>query len=323
MKDDDVRNGSGLVDEPNAQEPDQWQDAQPKIRSGDELSDADRQLSDADRQLSEADQASADTDQRASDRDQAAADLEHSTKAQQTGAQEGAYEQSRDERTTGSSERLSGGRERAQTSRERHDVAARRSAPGNAQPGPVMVASLMEQLDQLRAQVAAGRLAAEAAKRERERLEAELESAHLDGLTGAYRREMGALAITHEIERMRRSGGELVLAFVDVDGLKAVNDRAGHAAGDRALQAVVRHIRGQLRPFDPIVRYGGDEFVCVLSGTHLAEAEHRFASIAAAIKGEAGLGISVGFASLTAGDTAEVLVERADAAMLQVKRRRH
>jgi diguanylate cyclase (GGDEF)-like protein len=320
MKDDDVRNGGGLADEPNAQEPDQGRDAQPAIRSDDELSGAEQELYGAEQELSDRDQQVSDTDQRASDRDQAAADLEHSTKPQPTESQEGAYEQSRDERTTGSSERLSGGRKRAETTRERHELGARRA---DAPPSPESVASLMKQLDQLRAQVAAGRLAAEAAGRERKRLEAELESAHLDGLTGAYRREMGALAITHEIERMRRSGGELVLAFVDVDGLKGVNDRAGHAAGDRALQAVVRHIRGQLRPFDPIVRYGGDEFVCVLSGTHIAEAEHRFASIAAAIRAEAGVGISVGFASLAAGDTAEVLVERADAAMLQVKRRRH
>jgi diguanylate cyclase (GGDEF)-like protein len=169
---------------------------------------------------------------------------------------------------------------------------------------------------------ASDRARAAEAVRERDRLESELRSAHLDGLTGAYRREMGALAIGHEIERMRRSGGNLVLAFIDVDGLKSVNDRLGHAAGDRALQAVARLIRERLRAFDPLVRYGGDEFVCVLGDTGLSEAERRFMDIGAAIEDEAGVGISVGFATLSATDTAEVLTERADAAMLEVKRGR-
>ena len=68
----------------------------------------------------------------------------------------------------------------------------------------------------------------------------------------------------------------MVVAFVDVDMLKAVNDRDGHAAGDRVLQTVVRAIRARLRSFDPIIRYGGDEFVCGLGGTGLADAERRF-----------------------------------------------
>ena len=110
-------------------------------------------------------------------------------------------------------------------------------------------------------------------------LESELRSAHLDQLTGAYRREMGRMALSHEIDRARRSDGRFVLAFVDVDRLKLVNDRDGHAAGDRILQAVVRVIRARLRSFDPIVRYGGDEFVCGLTGTDLPEAERRFEAV--------------------------------------------
>ena len=77
-----------------------------------------------------------------------------------------------------------------------------------------------------------------------------------------------------------------MLAFVDVDGLKAVNDRDGHAAGDRVLESVVRAIRTRLRSFDPVIRYGGDEFVCGLSGTDLAQAERRFDSIGIAIEAD-------------------------------------
>jgi diguanylate cyclase (GGDEF)-like protein len=114
-----------------------------------------------------------------------------------------------------------------------------------------------------------------------------------------------------------------VVAVVDVDGLKDLNDREGHAAGDRVLQTVVDAIRTKLRSFDPITRYGGDEFVCGLGGTDLAEAERRFDTIGVAIEAEAGVGISVGLVALADGDTADELTERADAAMLEVKAAHH
>ena len=194
--------------------------------------------------------------------------------------------------------------------------------------------ALIEQLEELRLQAGADRARAAAdraraaadrahAARERDLLEAQLRSAHLDELTGAYRREMGRMALSHEIDRARRSDGQFVVAFVDVDGLKMVNDREGHAAGDRVLQSVVRAIRSRLRSFDPIVRYGGDEFVCGLGGTDVEEAARRFALIGTAIEADARVGISVGFAALAAGDTADQLTERADAAMLEVKTAHH
>ena len=161
------------------------------------------------------------------------------------------------------------------------------------------------------------------AAREKSGLQAALRSAHLDELTGAYRREMGRMAMSLEIDRARRADGRLVVAFVDVDGLKDLNDRAGHAAGDRALQTVVTAIRRRLRSFDPITRYGGDEFVCGLGGTDVAEAKRRFALIGAAIKAGVGVGISVGLVALAEGDDADQLTERADIAMLRVKARHH
>ncbi|MBI3749151.1 MAG: hypothetical protein HY262_09955 [Chloroflexi bacterium] len=75
-------------------------------------------------------------------------------------------------------------------------------------------------------------------------------------------------------------------------------------------------MRARLRSFDPIIRYGGDEFVCGLGGMGLAEAEHRFDAIGVAI---AGVGISVGLAEFEPADTADGLTERADEAMLRVK----
>jgi len=153
--------------------------------------------------------------------------------------------------------------------------------------------------------------------------EAELESAHVDQLTGAYHRELGKVALGREIARARRADGRFVLAFIDVDGLKAINDRDGHAAGDTLLQEVVRTIKGRLRSFDLIVRYGGDEFVCGLSGTDTKEARVRFDEIASTLEHDSRIGISVGLVGLEPGDTAALLTERADKAMLAIKALRH
>ena len=114
---------------------------------------------------------------------------------------------------------------------------------------------------------------------ERARLEAELQRAHLDALTGAFRREMGRLALRNEIERARRSDGKFVIAFIDVDGLKGVNDREGHAAGDRILRTLAATMRANLRSYDPIVRFGGDEFICGISSIDPGEAQHRIGVI--------------------------------------------
>ena len=157
---------------------------------------------------------------------------------------------------------------------------------------------------------------------ERAALAAELHSAHLDDLTGAFRRELGWTALTHEIDRARRADGRFVIAFVDVDELKCVNDREGHAAGDRVLQTVVWTMRRHLRSFDPVVRYGGDEFVCGLGGADLEEVARRYEAIDRAVREEVGVGISVGFAALGAGETLDQLVARADAALLDAKRAR-
>ncbi len=153
-------------------------------------------------------------------------------------------------------------------------------------------------------------------------LASELLSANLDDLTGAFRREMGRLVLNHEIDRARRGDGRFVIVFADVDGLKRVNDRDGHAAGDHVLETVVWTVRSNLRSFDPIVRYGGDEFVCGIGGIDLAEVERRFDTIGRALRGSVGVGISVGLAGLEPDDTLERLTARADAALLEAKKRR-
>jgi diguanylate cyclase (GGDEF)-like protein len=150
----------------------------------------------------------------------------------------------------------------------------------------------------------------------------ELEQAQLDGLTGAHRRDLGRVVLQHEIERARRSDEPFALAFVDVDGLKELNDRDGHAAGDALLKAVVVALRAELRSYDPIVRIGGDEFLCGFTNTELDASRRRIAEIRAALKqGPAAASISVGVAMLGERDTLEKLIARADADMYSGKQR--
>ena len=86
-----------------------------------------------------------------------------------------------------------------------------------------------------------------------------LRRATTDELTGARTRTFGLEEIARELERAHRTGGTLVLAFVDVDGLKAGQRHEGHLAGDALLRLVGETIRANVRPYDLIVRYGGDE----------------------------------------------------------------
>jgi diguanylate cyclase (GGDEF)-like protein len=111
--------------------------------------------------------------------------------------------------------------------------------------------------------------------------------------------------------------------FVDVDGLKVLNDEAGHAAGDALLRRVGSQIRGSLRSYDLLVRYGGDEFVCVLSDTNAQNASARFDSVNAGLSVGAVRGyLSVGVAELGPTESAEDVVARADAAMYRGREHR-
>jgi diguanylate cyclase (GGDEF)-like protein len=146
-------------------------------------------------------------------------------------------------------------------------------------------------------------------------------SASLDGLTGVYLRGAGAVELDREMTRARRTGQSMVVAFVDVNHLKAVNDVEGHAAGDRVLLHVADALRHNLRPYDLIIRYGGDEFVCALTGLDLAAAEQRMAAVHRALQTTPEHSeITVGLAVLAVEDSADDLVARADAALYSLRR---
>ncbi len=152
------------------------------------------------------------------------------------------------------------------------------------------------------------------AQQERDELSRQLIASEYDALTGTRTRGPGLADLDLEIDRARRTEGLLAIAYVDIVGLKAVNSAEGHSAGDALLKGAVAVIRAHLRTYDAIVRVGGDEFVCVMSGAALGSARHRFKSIKAALAADSSLGeIKVGVAELGPDDSAAELIDRADA----------
>jgi diguanylate cyclase (GGDEF)-like protein len=154
------------------------------------------------------------------------------------------------------------------------------------------------------------------AARDREQAAYDREHAATDELTGARRRGVGLEQLENEMKRARREASTLWAAYVDVDGLKAVNDRQGHAAGDTLLRTVADGLRRNMRSYDLLVRLGGDEFLCVLPNITLAEAQERFSRLRTELKDAASTSVSVGFSELRDGDSPDDLIRRADTDLL-------
>ena len=143
----------------------------------------------------------------------------------------------------------------------------------------------------------------------------------IDSLTGAHRRDVGIIELERELARAKRTGQPLALAFVDVDDLKGRNDAFGHAAGDQLLRATADAIKSQLRSYDLIVRFGGDEFLCAVTDVPIAEAAKRFSRVNADLTATRQASVTVGLAEFQADDSLEDLVARADRALYRERQR--
>ena len=155
------------------------------------------------------------------------------------------------------------------------------------------------------------------AARDRAQAALDRDASETDELTHVRRRGAGMEQLQREIDRARRAPESLVVTFVDVDGLKQVNDNEGHLAGDSLLIAVADSLRASLRSYDLIMRFGGDEFVCVLPNTDIESVRQRFADVSKSLSAGPPAGtITVGFAELADSDSAEDLIRRADADLL-------
>ena len=144
-----------------------------------------------------------------------------------------------------------------------------------------------------------------------------------DALTGLGNDRAFDEGLKDEVARAARYGGPLSLLIADVDGLKAVNDRGGHTAGNAALRAVARALSDHARRTDLIARIGGDEFALLAPNTEAGDAfvlGERIRLLLAESR-TAGVTVSVGVATMVperpaAGD----LFEAADAALYEAKR---
>jgi diguanylate cyclase (GGDEF)-like protein len=148
-----------------------------------------------------------------------------------------------------------------------------------------------------------------------------------DPLTGIFNRRAILDRLKAEISRAKREGGRLSIGMCDLDHFKKVNDTCGHQAGDEALVAFTRCIQANLRDYDCVGRYGGEEFLVIAAGSRGQNEDALYerlrAKIAdAVIKTKAGdisITVSIGVAPGTDQSTVETLVAAADAALYRAK----
>jgi diguanylate cyclase (GGDEF)-like protein len=108
--------------------------------------------------------------------------------------------------------------------------------------------------------------------------------ARIDDLTGLYNSRHFHRRLQEEVIRVDRKGGELGVLFIDLDQLKAVNDRYGHLAGSAVLREVARVMREVTPPGAVLARYGGDEFVAILPNATLAQSVEAGETIRLAVE---------------------------------------
>lgn len=148
-----------------------------------------------------------------------------------------------------------------------------------------------------------------------------------DALTGLLNRGAIEETLADETQRARRLQDGFAVMMVDADHFKSINDRHGHAAGDRALQHLASVMAAQVRDIDRLGRWGGEEFVLLLPGTSLNEAcasaerlRERVAGLPAHWNDQPlPLSVSIGVAAWRIDDDPQALVARADAALYRAK----
>jgi len=148
--------------------------------------------------------------------------------------------------------------------------------------------------------------------------------AALDQLTGLYNRRSGELRLGEEISRAVRHGRPLTLLLMDMDGLKQINDKYGHAAGDLVLKSFSERLQRAIRGSDLAARLGGDEFMVLLPECPVEEVKHVLTRVDGLTLQYEGKTISCrysrGWTDYRPGETAEELLKRADGILYANKR---
>ncbi len=172
------------------------------------------------------------------------------------------------------------------------------------------------------------RIAADAVRKSVRHAETETR-ALTDPMTGLANARSLQIQFEKEVARAKRSGHNLQLLMLDLDGFKAVNDTFGHKAGDKMLKEISGVIQNELRDYDFLARYGGDEFVALISETDSADVIELCRRIEAAVSEftlpvgdelSACVGVSVGSSSFpNHGESFDQLIVAADRAMYRTK----
>ena len=161
----------------------------------------------------------------------------------------------------------------------------------------------------------------------REHLEEQRQKALIDPLTGLPNRAAWSERLEHEELRVQQQGGDLLLAMLDLDHFKSINDSYGHQAGDKVLKIIAGELRKRLRPNDFIARFGGEEFVLLMPGTSLKDGIGLMERLRVAIeacpfhfKGQrVTITVSSGVAAFRSAEQSAVVLKRADQALYRAK----
>ena len=149
-----------------------------------------------------------------------------------------------------------------------------------------------------------------------------LQASITDPLTGCHNRRFLEQVMYRELQRHRRFNLAMSLLFIDIDRFKAINDSLGHDAGDRVLQYVARFLKRHIREADYVFRWGGDEFLALITCTgeearrKAAMLKSNFDAAPEAVEVPPGIGLSVGWIEVPPGTNDLMpLVAEADARM--------
>ncbi|KAB0495533.1 GGDEF domain-containing protein [Pseudomonas moorei] len=161
----------------------------------------------------------------------------------------------------------------------------------------------------------------------REHLEEQRQKALIDPLTGLPNRAAWSERLDQEISHWQRHGNTLMLAMLDLDHFKRINDNYGHLAGDKVLKLIASVLRKRLRSTDFIARFGGEEFVLLMPSTVPAAGMKLLELLRASIeacpfhfKGErVTITISMGLTAFRPGEHSDLVLKRADQALYRAK----